>query len=82
MAIKLGPLTIIDWQDSASLVGATWNAIEEVRKSRPIICKSVGWVAAEDKLCVTLVAHISGDDAAGGDLCIPKSSIVKRRVIR
>lgn len=79
--MKLGPLTIIDWEDSASLVGATWNAIEEVKKSRPLICKSVGWVASEDKQCVTLVAHISGDDA-GGDLCIPKSSIVKRRILR
>lgn len=79
--MKLGPLTIIDWEDSASLVGATWNAIEDIKKSHPIICKSVGWVVVEDKHCVTLVAHISGDEA-GGDLCIPKKSIVKRRIIR
>lgn len=79
--MKLGPLTIIDWEDSASLVGATWNAVEDIKKSHPIICKSVGWVAAENKHCVTLVAHISGDEA-GGDLCIPKKSIVKRRIIR
>lgn len=79
--MKLGPLTIIDWEDSASLVGATWNAIEDVRKSRPIVCKSVGWVAAEDRLCVTLVAHTSEGNASG-DLCIPKKSIVKRRIIR
>ena len=81
MHTKLGPLTVIDWEDSASLVGSTWNAVDEVRKSRPIVCKSVGWLAAEDRNCVVLVAHISGDDV-GGDLCIPKSSIVKRRILR
>lgn len=81
MSAELGPLTVILWEDSSSLVGATWNSIEDVRNSKPIICKSVGWIVSEDKHCVRLGAHISGDDV-GGDLCIPKKSIVKRRVSR
>lgn len=82
MASKLGALTLIEWTDSSSMVGGTWNDLEEIGKqSTPLVCKSVGWVAAENKDCVTLVAHISGGHG-GGDLCIPKSSIVKRRVLR
>lgn len=81
MSAKLGPLTIIEWEDSASLAGATWNTLEDVSKQVPLVCKSVGWIVSEDKHCVRLAAHISGDDV-GGDLCIPKSSIVKRRTPR
>lgn len=80
MPLKLGPLNVIEWEDSSSLAGA-WNSIEDVRRSQPIICKSVGWVIAEDKRCVRLGAHIN-DDEVGGDICIPKSSIVKRRICR
>lgn len=81
MAHKLGPLTLVEWEDSTSMLGSTWSSLDEIAKGRPHICKSVGWVAAEDKECLTLVAHLSGDDG-GGDLCIPKSSIVKRRILR
>lgn len=82
MSEALGEPEIIDWIDSAS--GAGWRMLKEARGDRPMWCRSVGWVIAEDETFVTLVSSVGGSQGnaephqGNCDITIPKFAITKR----
>src|SRR5437588_120425 len=81
--VKTGPLVLIEWTDSQSMLGGgPWTDAETIVSDlRPSSIRSVGWVLREDKASVTIVAHVSSQQVSG-DLCIPKSAIAKRTVLK
>lgn len=79
--VKVGALLLIEWMDSASAAGGqTWKDSEDLQELKPHRIRSAGWVLREDKESLVLVGHIA-EFQCSGDLCIPKSAIVKRRVL-
>lgn len=79
----MGPLVIIEWEDSLGCPQG-WQAFEDASTSHVII-QSVGWVLRESKESVTLVPHVGrvdGDANQGqGIMTIPKRCILKREAI-
>lgn len=80
-AARSGPLVIVEWADSCALKAGVWSDPDELAPIHPSRCVSVGWVFAETKDHVVLFAH-GNEHQVGGELCIPKSAIVKRYVLR
>jgi len=74
---KWGPITVIEWRDSCSLRGGVWNDQNDLAQCSPSQCRSVGWVVSENKMSITLAAHAS-ETQASGDMCIPKTAVVRR----
>jgi len=79
-------LVLIEWIDSAGMRG--WNALGEVAGQRePMYCRSVGWVAYQDKRITTLVSSLSAEKNEGhevgarGDITIPNQCITSRKVL-
>lgn len=75
-------LEAIVWIDSSSANG--WVDLGSL-PCETVTIHSVGWVAAENDECLTLVPHVAQDQrdpAVCGDVTIPKCSIVKRRKIK
>lgn len=80
-------LVLIEWIDSSSAPDG-WNRLDELKIStKPIRCRSVGWLLHEGNDAKTLVAHISGESdqhnnaRACGDMTIPNCAILKMRVL-
>jgi hypothetical protein len=80
-------LVLIEWVDSHE--GRGWRSVPEIEKTAELLyCRSVGWLISEDKDCLTIASHLSGEKNEGiriygcGDMCIPKCSIKKRIVLR
>ena len=69
----------LEWVDSCSLPGRVWHDQDE--PACTAICKTAGFVIAEDKYKITIASHITPDGAMGGDITIPKRAITKRRII-
>jgi len=73
-------LVIIEWNDASSF--DAWADMEAaIRKNVPTLCRTVGWVVAESKEAITVVAT-TADDKVTGDMTIIKSSIVKTTVLK
>jgi len=75
-------LVYVEWSDSYGC-GSLWQTLEDVDPG-VIVCKSVGWLIADNKTHITLVPHIhigtEISEAQGcGDMTIPKTSILKRK---
>lgn len=74
----------IEWRDS--LGGHGWEPLEEVRKYRPMLCKTAGFVAHEDDNCVTIVQsydeRTEGRPYGDNVISIPKFAIVKSKTVR
>jgi hypothetical protein len=68
-------LVLIEWLDAVT-DDAGWKKIEDVKKTRPPVCKSVGWILKETKTHITIAATIHGDDC-DGDVTIPRGMIRK-----
>lgn len=80
-------LVLVEWLDSHS--GRGWQDFERLEQAaEPLYCRSVGWIARENKDCKVLVPHISGEKNGNtalqgcGDLTIPTASILKTTVLR
>ncbi len=77
------PLTVIVFDDSASLVG--WMPKEQVQeKAQSAMCVATGFVAREDKRSVTLMQARSTTGGSGlmfSALTIPKGAIVAREEV-
>lgn len=71
----------IDWVDSHNLEGQGWHLKEAVESMKQHHCQSVGWVAKEDKEVIVLVSSMAGYEY-GGEICIPKISIIKRKKLK
>lgn len=80
-------LVLVEWLDSHA--GRGWQDEAKLREvARPLYCRSVGWLVAENKDCKVLVPHIAGEKNGDillqgcGDLTIPAASITKVTVLR
>ena len=79
-------LVLVEWVDSHA--GRGWQDFERLRGvARPLYCKSVGWLVAENKDCKVLAPHIAGEKDGEvlqgcGDLTIPAASITKVTVLQ
>lgn len=76
----------LEWYDSSSLragdSGGVWKDREEVSVAgEPCRVTTIGFIVAEDDMSITIAGSLTGKSAAG-DMNIPKSTIVKRRVVR
>lgn len=73
-------LVLVEWIDSYSL--NNWRPLDTIDAS-VLHCRSVGWVAAESKESITLVASVSGEKNGDvrlcgcGDISIPRCAIRK-----
>jgi len=75
-------LVLIEWRDSYGC-SPDWQPLEGV-SPKPLICKSVGWLAFDGDDCKLVVPHVSGDSGAArkqgrGDMTIPTSAIISMR---
>lgn len=83
---KRKKLVYIEWEDSTGGSGR-WTDIEEMIPDPPVH-KSIGWLMHETKKWIVLVPHISGEPnhptvlfAGSGEMTIPKSAILKKKII-
>ena len=79
-------LVYIEWEDSCGSTGR-WTKIEDMRPDQPIQ-KSIGWVVYSDLKWIIIVPHISSYPehpkvayTGQGEMTIPKSAIIKTKVI-
>jgi len=77
-------IELITWHDSYG-VGNTWQPLEEV-ELQPAVVHSVGYVVAENDICLLIVPHISKHAEKTtkdgcGDMVIPKCCILLRETI-
>jgi len=83
-------LVYIKWIDSFGC-NAGWTTIEDIMDEVEMKIESVGWVAQETSKYILLVPHVHGAVQLGkdrlakesgcGDMAIPKSAIVERRIL-
>ena len=69
----------VQWIDSASLT-SPWSSPQDIADLEPAIVHTVGFLINETNDFITLVSSVT-DDAAGGDVTIPKVAIKDRRVV-
>lgn len=67
-------LVLIQWHDAVSDESG-WKSTDAVRKQKPPLVKSVGWMIARSDSHVTLAASIV-EDHCDGDVTIPTGMIV------
>ena len=74
---------LIEWDDSNSPADGGWldkgSVIRGVHGGT--VCRSVGVPIKETKKYITLAAHFAGKDVSGA-MCIPKSAILKRKMLK
>ena len=73
-------LVLIDWVDSVG-DGTRWRELDDIKKDKPVKIRSVGWILAETKESMTIVAHLS-DSHGQGEMTIPSEAIKKITVLR
>ena len=80
-------LVYVEWRDAAG-AGSDWSDVDWLEENRrTIVCRSVGWLAADTDLEIVLVPHLhpdTDDNAKSqgcGDIAIPKSAILLKREI-
>lgn len=76
-------LVLVEWMDSFGC-SANWQPLDtESLSPKPILCRSVGWLAHNGKDCKVIVPHISEvspeeEKKQGcGDMTIPCKAIIK-----
>lgn len=72
-------LVLIEWRDSYGC-SPDWQPLDGV-SPKPLICRSVGWLAHDDKDCKLVVPHLSSEHASAkqqgcGDMTIPTSAVI------
>ena len=76
---KTCEVTYIQWIDSASYA-VPWSSPQDIAELEPVVIHTVGFVVNETDEFITLVSSLT-DDAAGGDVTIPKVAIKDRHLI-
>lgn len=71
----------VEWEDHVSLADSGWKPIKDAEDLTPAICKSVGFVLKETSRHIILISTLDGGDHGDGEVCIIKSTIVKREKI-
>ena len=70
-------LAVVLWEDSCHLSG--WLSTEASYCMTPPILMSIGWVVRLDKHRITLTQSraVTGDEAVGSTISIPRSSVIQ-----
>lgn len=76
---KTCEVTYVQWIDSASYA-TPWSSPQDIAELEPIVIHTVGFVVNETDEFITLVNSLA-DDAAGGDVTIPKVAVRQRRPV-
>ena len=71
-------LEFIKWKDHCSFSDAGWRSEEQLKELQPTTILSVGFVIYETPKYLLLAATASDQGNFCSDLCIIKSTIVKR----
>lgn len=66
-------LVLVKWVDAVTM-GHGWRSQDEIAKTQPTLCQSVGWVLKQTKQKLILVSTIEGDDC-DGDTTIPMGMV-------
>ncbi len=81
-------LVLVEWFDSHS-VGDGWKPLDELgTQCGPVLCRSVGWLVAEEDGHRMIVPHISAMDDedtrsyGNGEVSIPIRAIKKMTILR
>jgi hypothetical protein len=76
-------LVLVEWQDSFGC-SADWQPVENVR-AKPLVCRSVGWLAYDGKDCKVIVPHLSVAPEASqhgcGEMTIPTKAIISIKTL-
>ena len=73
-------LYFIEWIDS-SASNAGWQPKAFFATKPSLLCRSVGYLVAQDDECITL-CQTGAQGSYIGDIAIPKAAIKKKRFIR
>ncbi len=72
---------LIEWVDSYGC-SPRWESVEDI-EPRPLVCRSIGWIAHQSKKSVVIVPHLTCPERDGtkqqgcGDMTIPTACIVR-----
>ncbi len=72
-------LVLIEWHDSFGC-SPTWADLKSIDDPKPMVCRSVGWLAFDGEDTKVIVPHVAEDGDGGqgcGDMTIPTSAIVR-----
>ena len=74
-------LVLIEWVDSVGC-SPTWKDLTEDFPSKPIVCRSVGWLFRQGPGYTVIVPHVvtmpdDEPDQGCGDMAIPTRSILR-----
>lgn len=76
-------LVLVEWMDSFGC-SANWQPLDTENLSpKPILCRSVGWLAHNGKDCKVIVPHVSevnpeeAKKQGCGDMTIPSKAIIR-----
>lgn len=74
------PLVLIEWLDSHQVAG--WHT--EAPATKPLLCRSVGWLVYDGDEGKTLAPHMTDEDTPQrcGEMTIPTGAITKIKVLR
>lgn len=76
-------LVYLEWLDHSSFAHSYWKDRELLEELSPMLVKSVGWVVNQTEKTITIVSHaIEKNEQAAGEMCILKSAIKKKRVLK
>jgi hypothetical protein len=64
---------MIDWWDHTG--DSSWFAIEDIEQEQPVLCRTVGYLVAENEEVYKLVDTITNDKGYGGLSIILKSCV-------
>lgn len=79
MAKKKGGyrLVYVEWHDHWS--EDAWTNVEKFDISKPMLCKSIGWLVKEDDRSISVAGSCANDDDAAQIMVILKSCIAAMR---
>ncbi len=71
-------LVLVEWLDSFGC-SSTWQTIGDLAP-KPLVCRSVGWLAYDGRDCKVLIPHLAESEKQGcGDMTIPTKAV--RRIL-
>ena len=83
--MKIPPFVYVEWLDHVTKDGGAWIEISKLKKARPVLFGTGGFVIREDDTSLTLAGTLemskSKDAVGSGDLTIVKSCIVTRKTL-
>lgn len=65
-------LVLVEWVDSYH-APMDWSELDD--DSKILLCRSVGWLARENKDCLTVVPHWTDFEHGCGEMTIPRVAV-------